>query len=226
MDNTIKAVNVSKKFDDNIILDNINFEWESGKIYGLIGRNGSGKTLLMRMLCGLVLASSGNIYVNGIEVGKHGTIPHCIGAVIETPVFLSKFSGYRNLRFLADLRGDIHKNDIHHAMRLVGLDPNMTRPVEKYSLGMRQRLGIAQAIMEDPPILMLDEPMNGLDSDGVDRIHHIINQYKNSGRLVILASHMLDDVMKTCDEVYSVQNKNLIRIMEDRHIVDITNKTE
>ncbi len=214
----IKAINVSKEFRGNVVLENINFEWQPGKIYGLIGRNGSGKTLLMRMLCGLTPASTGQIFVGDMEVGKRGAMPHNIGAVIETPIFLTKFSGYRNLKFLADLRGEIHKEEIEAAIHAVGLDPHLRRHVGKYSLGMRQRLGVAQAIMENPDILMLDEPMNGLDGDGAEKIHAIIEQYKRENKLIILASHMIDDVMQTCDEVYWIQNKQLQRVFKENVI--------
>ncbi len=209
MSYTIQAENLSKSFNNNVILSDVNFQWEGGKVYGLIGRNGSGKTLLMRMICGLTPVSSGSLIVNGVNITQRKIVPPGIGAVIETPSFLPAFSGFRNLCFLAELRGKIGKDEVRQAMETVGLDPRMRKHVGKYSLGMRQRLGLAQATMEDPGILILDEPMNGLDADGITMVHNLIDLYRKKGRLIILASHMIDDVMATCDKVYAVKDGKL-----------------
>lgn len=209
MSYSIQAEKLSKSFNNNVILSDISFQWEGGKVYGLIGRNGSGKTLLMRMLCGLTPVSSGTLLVNGVNITQRKIIPPGIGAVIETPSFLPTFNGFRNLCFLAELRGKIGKDEVRQAIKRVGLNPDMRKHVSKYSLGMRQRLGIAQAIMEEPGILILDEPMNGLDADGISMVHDLIRLYREKGRLIILASHMIDDVMATCDKVYAIKDGKL-----------------
>lgn len=212
MSYSIQAEKLSKSFNGNAILSDVSFQWEGGKVYGLIGRNGSGKTLLMRMICGLTPASGGTLLVNGVNITQRKIIPQGIGAVIETPAFLPAFNGFRNLCFLAELRGKIGKEEVRQAIKSVGLDPNMRKHVSKYSLGMRQRLGIAQAIMEEPGILILDEPMNGLDADGISMVHDLIRLYREKGRLIILASHMIDDVMATCDTVYAIKDGKLSEI--------------
>lgn len=212
MSYSIQAEKLSKSFNGNAILSDVSFQWEGGKVYGLIGRNGSGKTLLMRMICGLTPASGGTLLVNGVNITQRKIIPQGIGAVIETPAFLPAFNGFRNLCFLAELRGKIGKDEVRQAIKSVGLNPDMRKHVGKYSLGMRQRLGIAQAIMEEPGILILDEPMNGLDADGISMVHDLIHLYREKGRLIILASHMIDDVMATCDTVYAIKDGKLSEI--------------
>lgn len=212
MSYSIQAEKLSKSFNNNVILSDVSFQWEGGKVYGLIGRNGSGKTLLMRMICGLTPASGGTLLVNGVNITQRKIIPQGIGAVIETPAFLPAFNGFRNLCFLAELRGKIGKEEVRQAIKSVGLNPDMRKHVGKYSLGMRQRLGIAQAIMEEPGILILDEPMNGLDADGISMVYDLIHLYREKGRLIILASHMIDDVMATCDTVYAIKDGKLSEI--------------
>ena len=163
----IKAYKLYLTIGNSKILKDINVVFEKGKIHGLIGRNGSGKTMLMKCICGFVRPTSGEIYVSGKRIGKDCDFPDNTGIIIETPGFIPYYSGFKNLKLLADLHGNISKDDIKNTMKTVGLDPELKRHVRKYSLGMRQRLGLAQAIMEDPELLILDEPMNGLDKDGV-----------------------------------------------------------
>ena len=162
--------NVLKEFKNQIVLNNVNADFYMGKIYGIIGRNGSGKTVLLKCICGLLNASAGNITVNKKIVGREIDFPQNVGFIIETPGFLTNYSGYKNLKYLASIRGLIKQDTIKKTMELVGLDPADKKPVGKYSLGMRQRLGIAQALMENPDILILDEPMNALDYDGVNEM--------------------------------------------------------
>lgn len=161
MEPMIVLENVVKKFKDYTALRGISISFEKGKIHGIIGRNGSGKTVMMKCICGLMHPDSGKITVNGKMIGKEVDIANDIGAIIEAPGFLPNYSGYRNLKFLADIKRVIGKQEIYAAMKTVGLDPDNGKHVGKYSLGMRQRLGLAQAIMENPSILILDEPMNG-----------------------------------------------------------------
>ena len=161
----IKIEHLTKKFGDAVVLDDISMELVPGKIYGLVGRNGSGKTMLMKHILGFVHPTSGKILVDGKEIGKDIDMPQNVGAIIENPGFLPEYSGFKNLKFLAMIRGKIGNNEIKEAIRLVGLDPESKKHVGKYSLGMRQRLGLAQALMENPDILLLDEPTNHIDNE-------------------------------------------------------------
>lgn len=177
---------------------------ETGKIYGLIGRNGSGKTVLLKCVCGLVIPTSGEVSVWGQSVGKDVDFPENIGFIIESPGFLLQESGLSNLKHLASIRGKIGIDEIRESMNTVGLDPDLKLHVGKYSMGMRQRLGIAQAIMEKPKLLVLDEPMNGLDNQGVEHIRSLLLALKESGVTILLASHFKDDIAYLCDEVYQM----------------------
>ncbi|MCH5265727.1 MAG: ATP-binding cassette domain-containing protein [Lachnospiraceae bacterium] len=187
-----------------MVLNDITVAFEKGKIHGIIGRNGSGKTMLFKCICGFVLPSEGKISVNGKRIGKDIDIPDNIGMIIETPGFLPAYSGFKNLRLLASIKKRIKKEKIYAAMQKVGLDPYSKKHVKKYSLGMRQRLGIAQAIMEEPDILIFDEPMNGLDHTGVKEIRNIIKGLKEEGKTIILASHNSEDIKELCDDVYEM----------------------
>lgn len=200
----IKVENVYKSFGKTVVLQDINVLFEKGKIHGLIGRNGSGKTMLMKCICGFVPVSSGEIIINGKILKNGKEIPDNIGVIIETPGFLPAYSAYRNLKFLADIKGKISKQEIYEAISKVGLDPKSKKHVGKYSLGMRQRLGLAQAIMENPDILILDEPMNGLDKDGVKDMQNYLLDLKAKGKTIIIASHSSEDISILCDEVYEM----------------------
>ena len=160
--------NVTKNFQGQQVLKKINVSFEEGKIYGIVGRNGSGKSVLMKCICGLLPVSSGSVKVNGQEVCKEVDFPDNIGFIIENPGFLRNYSGAQNLRYLAAIRGVATETDIRRCMEIVGLQPDDKKTVGKYSLGMVQRLGIAQAILENPDILIFDEPMNALDNQGVN----------------------------------------------------------
>lgn len=183
------------------ILRNINIDFEQGKIHGLIGRNGSGKTMLMKCICGFVRPTNGEIIVAGKKIGKDCDFPESVGIIIETPGFIPYYSGYKNLKLLADLNKKINGEQIKNSMKKVGLDPDLKRHVRKYSLGMRQRLGLAQAIMEDPDILILDEPMNGLDKDGVADMRKYLLNLKEQGKTILIASHSAEDIEFLCDTV-------------------------
>lgn len=202
----IKIENVSKSFGKVSVLSNINVIFEEGKIHGLIGRNGSGKTMLMKCICGFVPVSSGQITIDGKILKKEVDFPENIGVIIETPGFLPSYSAYKNLKFLADIRGGISKREIVKAIDTVGLDPNNKMRVGKYSLGMRQRLGLAQAIMEDPKILILDEPMNGLDNDGAVEMREYLLNLKARGKTILIASHFAGDIDALCDTVHEMEH--------------------
>ncbi len=183
------------------VLHHVNAVLERGRIHGLIGRNGSGKTMLMKCICGFVRPTSGTITVDGRCIGKDCDFPPRTGIIIETPGFIPYYSGYRNLKLLADLNRRIGKEQIRAAMQQVGLDPDVKRHVRKYSLGMRQRLGLAQAIMEDPELLVLDEPMNGLDKDGVADMRRYLLGLRAQGKTILIASHAAGDIETLCDTV-------------------------
>lgn len=200
----IKIKNVSKSFQKQKVLSNINAEFAGGKIYGIIGRNGSGKSVLLKCICGLLHVTDGTVLVNGKIVGKEVDFPKNIGFVIETPGFLSNYSAYKNLKYLASIKNDIGEQEIRNYIHMAGLNPDDKKHVGKYSLGMKQRLGIAQAIMENPEILILDEPMNGLDQAGVEEMRKLFLLLKEKGKLILLASHNRDDIDILCDEVYRI----------------------
>lgn len=208
----INIKHLTKKFGDTEVLKDITVKFEKSRIHGLIGRNGSGKTMLMKCIYGFVPVTSGEISVNGKIIGKDTDIPESCGIIIESPGFLPEYSGYANLKFLADIGGIAKKNDIIKAIQNVGLDPYSRKHVGKYSLGMRQRLGLAQAIMENPELLILDEPMNGLDKEGVDDIRNFLLTLRENGKTIIIASHSTEDIDTLCDYVYEMDKGMLKQI--------------
>ena len=199
--NAIQVKNLSKDFGQDRVLKCINRDFESGKIHGIVGNNGSGKTVLMKCICGFLLPTEGTVIVNGRRVGKDVDFPPDLGVIIETPGFLPGVTGVKNLEILASLNKKIGLSEIADAIRRVGLDPHMKKPVGKYSLGMRQRLGIAQAIMEDPSLLILEEPLNGLDKHGVAEMRKLIKGLSAEGKTILLASHNQGDIDELCDTV-------------------------
>lgn len=194
------------------ILKNITVSFDEGKIHGLIGRNGSGKTMLMKCICGFIKPTGGEITVDGKRVGKDVDFPKNMGIIIETPGFIPYYSGYKNLKLLAGLNNKISKQEIKKSMEQVGLDPDLKRHVKKYSLGMRQRLGLAQAIMENPKILILDEPFNGLDKDGVADMRKYLLELKERGKTILIASHSSEDIEILCDTVCEMDKGVLTKI--------------
>ncbi len=202
--NVISVNNVSKKFGNITVLSNVSLSIESSQIVGIIGRNGSGKTVLMKSICGFLPIDSGEIYVSGKRVGKDVDFPDNIGIIIETPGFLPNFSGFSNLWQLAKIKGRITKDEVRAAIKRVGLNPDDKKHVGKYSLGMRQRLGLAQAIMENPDILILDEPMNGLDKDSVKDMRKYLIELKEQGKTILIASHSAEDIDTLCTAVYEM----------------------
>ena len=201
MDTAISVNNVSMVFGQERVLKSVSREFECGQIHGIVGNNGSGKTVLMKCICGFLIPTEGVITVNGKRVGRDVDFPSDLGLIIETPGFLPNLTGLKNLEILASLNKKIGLAEIAAAIRRVGLDPGMKKPVGKYSLGMRQRLGIAQAIMEDPSLLILDEPLNGLDKHGVIEMRELIKGLKREGKTILLASHNQGDIDELCDTV-------------------------
>lgn len=208
----IEIKNVNLTLQKNEILKSVSARFERGKIHGLIGRNGSGKTMLMKCICGFVKPTGGEIFVAEKRIGKDCDFPESVGIIIETPGFIPYYSGYKNLKLLADLRGKISKDAIRKTMEQVGLDPDLKRHVRKYSLGMRQRLGLAQAIMENPDLLILDEPMNGLDKDGVKDMRQYLLDLKAQGKTILIASHSAEDIDVLCDTVCEMDKGKLEKV--------------
>lgn len=204
MNPVVEMKHVTKCYGNIEVLKDVSLTCEAGKIYGLTGRNGSGKTVLLKCICGFVRPTIGEVRVCGQQVGKDVDFPDKIGFIIESPGFLSRESGLQNLKHLASIRGKASKDDIRQSMLTVGLDPDLKKPVGKYSMGMRQRLGIAQAIIENPDILILDEPMNGLDNQGVTDMRRVLKQLKEGGKTILIASHFQEDIVLLCDEVYEM----------------------
>ena len=204
--------NVSKTFHDKTVLQKTDLTVESGTITGFIGRNGSGKTVLLKLICGLMLPTTGTVTVDGVQVGRDRDFAPEAGVLIETPSFINYESGLRNLRALAAIRRKISVEQVKDAICLVGLDPEDKKRVGKYSLGMRQRLGIAQAIMEDPSLIILDEPMNGLDKEGVEEMRVLFSNLRGEGKTILLASHSAEDVDLLCDAVYELDNGAMERV--------------
>ena len=211
----IEVKNVNVTIGKNEILQDISAVFETGKIHGLIGRNGSGKTVLMKCICGFMKPTSGEVFVGGKQIGKEVDFAPDTGVIIETPGFVPFYSGYRNLKILAGLNHKIGKEEIEEAMRTVGLDPKLKRHVKKYSIGMRQRLGIAQAIMEKPKLLILDEPFNGLDKEGVEQMRTYFLELKKQGVTILLSSHTSEDIKLLCDTVTEMEKGKTV-ILNDR----------
>ncbi len=208
----ITVKDVSLKIKKDMILKDITAEFTDGKIHGIIGRNGSGKTMLMKCICGFIKPTEGEITVAGKKIGTDCDFPESIGIIIETPEFIPYYSGFKNLKLLADIRHKITDDDIRRSMELVGLDPKLKKSVKKYSLGMRQRLGLAQAIMENPDLLILDEPMNGLDKDGVGDMRRYLLNLKEQGKTILIASHSAEDIDVLCDTVVEMDKGRMERI--------------
>ena len=213
--NIISVKNLSKDFGQERVLKSVTRDFEKGKIHGIVGNNGSGKTVLMKCICGFLIPTEGEVIVNGKRVGKDVDFPPGLGIIIETPGFLPNMTGVKNLEILASLNKKIGLREIAASMRAVGLDPSMNKPVGKYSLGMRQRLGIAQAIMENPSLLILDEPLNGLDKHGVTEMRQLIKGLKEQGKTILLASHNQGDIDELCDTVCEMDAGVMTMIREE-----------
>ena len=213
--NIISVKNLSKDFGQERVLKSVTRDFEKGRIHGIVGNNGSGKTVLMKCICGFLIPTEGEVIVNGKRVGKDVDFPPGLGLIIETPGFLPNITGVKNREILASLNKKIGLREIAASMRAVGLDPSMNKPVGKYSLGMRQRLGIAQAIMEDPALLILDEPLNGLDKHGVREMRQLIKGLKEQGKTILLASHNQGDIDELCDTVCEMDAGVMTMIREE-----------
>ena len=212
MDYCIEIDHVTKRFGEQTVLSSVSAQLETGKTHGLVGRNGSGKTVLMKCILGFMPMTEGEIRVWGKRIGKDIDLPSDTGVIIEYPGFLPNYSGYANLKYLADIRKKVGRDAVMEAIMRVGLDPTSRKPVGKYSMGMRQRLGLAQALMEKPKLLILDEPMNGLDNQGVRDMHEILLSLKDEGITIVLASHNEKDIDVLCDHVYEMDRGQMMQV--------------
>ena len=202
----IEVIDATKYIKKALILKDVNISLESGRIYGLQGPNGGGKTMLMRLLCGLIHATEGQVLIDGKQLGKDMDFPDSIGLLIESPAFLPGYTGLQNLLLLAQLQGRVGEPEAKQTLLDVGLDPDDKRKYRKYSLGMKQRLGIAAAIMEQPELILLDEPTNALDDRGVAQICDLIRRERDQGALVVLACHDADVLETLSDEIFYIHD--------------------
>lgn len=202
----IELVNVVKQLKKTNVLDGINYKFEKGKIYGLSGRNGSGKTMLLRAIAGLIYLTEGKIFIDGKQMNKDIDFYEEMGLIIEQMTMLPQFTGVQNLNILAKIRKKASEDDIKNTLSLVGLDPEDKRKVREYSLGMKQKLNIAQALFENPKLLLLDEPTNALDEASVHNIRDILLQKKKEGVVTIIASHNKEDLAVLCDEIIEMED--------------------
>ncbi|MBS3203833.1 MULTISPECIES: ABC transporter ATP-binding protein [Bacillota] len=205
----IELRNVSKSFKGLSLFENLSVSFEKGKIYGIVGHNGSGKSVLFKMMCGFVFPDQGSVIVNGEELGKNKRFPENFGIIIDKPGYLGDKTGFENLRYLADIQNKISDEKIKEILEKVGLSHTIMQKVKNYSLGMKQKLAIAQAIMEDQEILLLDEPFNGLDVDSVENIRDLLKSLNNQGKTIFLTSHNNEDIDILCDHVFRVRNYSL-----------------
>lgn len=208
----IELQNVSKIFDKTKVLQNVNLELQSGKIYGLIGRNGCGKSVLLKMICGFYEPSDGVILFDSENIIREKKFPPKTRALIEKPHFLPDLTGLENLKLLASIQKKIGEKEILDTLKLVNLYEERNKKYHKYSLGMKQKLGIAQVLMEDPDVIVLDEPFNGLDEDSISKIRNVLKEEKKRGKLILLATHLREDIDSLCDEVYSLNGGTLKKI--------------
>lgn len=206
MNMNIEIRNYTKEIKNKVILSNVNLNFESGKIYGLHGRNGSGKTMLLRAICGLILPTSGSVFIDGKQIGKDIEFPDHTGIIIENMKMLDDYTAFDNLKILAKINKIADNFDIKEALVTVGLNPDDKKRVRAFSLGMKQKLNIAQAIMEKPDLLLLDEPTNALDEESVIKVRNMLLEQKDRGSLVIIASHNKEDLDILCDDIIEISD--------------------
>lgn len=206
----IKMENVTKTIKKAPILVDINLEFQGGKVYGLKGKNGSGKTMLMRAICGLITPEKGTITINDEVLSKNISFPRSIGVLIENPAFISNYTGFKNLKVLASIQNKINDEQIKDALQKVGLDPDDKRSFKKYSLGMKQKLGIAAAFMENPDIIILDEPINALDESGAKQVREILREQKERGAICIIACHDSVELEFLSDEIIEIYEGKIV----------------
>lgn len=204
--------NLRKEFKDNVVLNDVNLTLEGGKIYGFIGRNGSGKSVLLKLICGFYTPTSGSIILNGKDYISSNEFPEDTRALIEKPKFLPDLTGYENLELLASVQNKIGKEEIMKTIEKMNLSDEANKKYSKYSLGTKQKLGIAQVLMEDPKMIILDEPFNGVENDTADKIRTLLKEEKNKNKIIIIASHIKDDIYGLVDNIFEVDGGNIKEI--------------
>ena len=211
----------SKKIKKEIILDNINLKMHSGKVYGLQGKNGSGKTMIMRAICGLIHATKGEVIIDNMVIGKDISFPPSVGAIIENPGFVDNFSGISNLSSIAMIKKIATIDNIKEQMNRIGLNPEEKKSYKKYSLGMKQKLGIVSAYMENPDLIILDEPTNALDEESIEVLRNILVEEKNRGALIIISCHDSQELTRLTDEIYVIEKG---KVKEHKIIGEVNEK--
>lgn len=209
----IELHNISKTFGENKVLDNINLEFTSGKVYSFIGRNGSGKSVLFKIISGFYKPTSGRVLFDGLDINKDIKIPPSTRTLIEGPSFIPNLSGYQNLKLLSDINKKIGKNEIYDALEKVNLFDDKDKLYYKYSLGMKQKLGLAQVLMEDPEVMILDEPFNGIENESVKKLREILLKEKSRGKIILIATHIREDISVLSDEIYEVDGTHVNRLI-------------
>lgn len=212
----IEVKEVSKSFKENSVIENANLTLEGGKIYGFIGRNGSGKSVFLKMLCGFYKPDKGAILYDDTDIVTNGLFPPSTRALIEHPSFLSDLTGFENLELLASIQKKIGKEKIEETLKKVNLYEQRNKNYSKYSLGMKQKLGLAQVLMEDPEVLILDEPLNGIEKETASKIRDILKEEKNKGKLIIIASHIKEDIEGLADIIYEFDAGKIELIRENK----------
>lgn len=210
----IELRGISKNIKGVTVLKDIDMVMESGVIYGLKGKNGCGKTMLMRMICGLIIPTKGEVVIGGKVLHKDIAFPESIGALIENPSFLPQYTGFKNLKMLGSIQGNISDEEIELAMERVGLDYKDTRTYRKYSLGMKQKLGIANAIMGEPDLIVLDEPINALDEESVKKVRDVLVKLRSQGKLVIIACHDKEELEYLSDMIFKMKDGSIVGMEE------------
>lgn len=212
MESAVRLMDVTKSFGEERVLKGITHSFEKGQIHGIMGFNGSGKTVLFKCICGFLKPDSGSVWVDDRQIGKDVDFPESVGMIIESPGFLPRLSGLANLKRLAALKRLITEEDVRKAIKAVGLDPESKKKVGQYSLGMRERLGIAQAIMEDPDLLILDEPFNGLDKRGAREVCALLDEIRGRGKTILVAAHNILEIELLCDTVSEMDAGELTQV--------------
>lgn len=212
----IQLQNVTKRIKENTVLDNVSYTFKSGFVYGLYGQNGSGKTMLLRAISGLINLDSGSIFIDGEKLHDKIEFPPETGIVIENMELLPECSAKRNLQMLAKIKNIADEKDISFSLERVGLDPDSDKKVKKFSLGMKQRLNIAQAIFENQKIILLDEPTNALDEDAVQLIYKIIREEKSRGATIIVATHHKEELKEVCDVILKIAEGKIVEENENK----------
>ena len=207
----VEVKNFTKKIKGNTVIEHVNYTFESSRVYGLHGRNGSGKTMLLRAICGLILPTEGCVAVDGKVIGKDIEFPKSVGIIIEHMSMVEDMNGFDNLKALAKINNMVSDDEIRQCLFSVGLDPDDRRKVKKYSLGMKQKLNIAQAVMEHPKLLLLDEPTNGLDRESVEKFSEVIKKLKYEGSLIIIASHINEELNGVCDDIIEIEHGRILK---------------